>query len=627
MVNKISPEVKSNHSTKNGAISQDEARQVIADRIPGQYKTNCVCHDDSRPSLDIKVTEAGKVLTDCKTCKAPFAQVMRGFGFEDVPGKRQTKTRDTLPENGTIYIYHDATGNEVLYVNRYVKEGETKKSMALWTPTGTGRYQPKGIPKGQKIPLYRLRFIMDKDKAVIVEGEKDVETILKHKPHAAVTTSAMGTGSADRTDWTPLKGKRVTICMDADEPGRKHADKVTSILLAIGCSVDLYTHPGDDKSDITDWIEADGYKATVKRIKSGLVRQKPRTTHFDVGVTEERDFSIEVAGRQIGRAMSDKVCFYAGDYFMVNKTHWQRLAYDQQLRSAVAIEYRPRIIRELDERGWTRTKPEPDNGGYYTSPTLWGAFDYAVSRELERDRNAVAMANGIVCIEDNKPVLRPFDPKTHTNTSCSPLAFGEPSEDAMLSLNELQKQWFPGATLDKFIELISIALFTPNHRRILQILAPAATGKSTLISLLQRCFGNLCYSVSPEAIQQKSAHNEGLVDIIQHKPRFILISEAIKEIDAGLINAATGGELIRARRMRKPEVSGYVSGLPIIFREHPLKIDGETEGTRSRIITLKLNSFIDNPDPGLLERIKAGNEDEICKALLYQVVHAAPYHL
>ena len=517
--------------------------------------TNCCCHDDSNPSLSVKITDEGKILTNCLGCGAAYADIIRGLGFADVPGSKKPKTESRLPTNGVIYTYHDAQGKEELFVHRYYKKGETKKSMVLWTPTETGRFQSKGIPQDRKIPLYRLPHIMDKDPVMVLEGEKDCETILKHKHDAAVTTSAMGAGSSSRTDWTPLRGKRVTVCMDADDDGRKHADKVANILLSLGCTVDVYNHPADDKSDITDWIEMDGYKATLKRIKAGLVRQKPRKSHFDVGVEDEMDFSIEVAGRQIGKHMINRMAFFKGDYFMATQTHWERCTYDQQLRSQIAIDQRPRIIRELDERGWNRTKPEPDSAGFFNSPTLWGAFDTVVTRHLEKDRDALAVQNGVLRIENGEPTIRPFDPSTDTNTSCSPLAFEEPSDEAMLRLCDLEKQWLPGDDAQNmFVELISRSVFQPNHRRVLQILSPPATGKSTMIALLQRCFSHLCYTISDEAIQQKSPHNEGLCDLIQFRPRFILINESISKVDAGLLNSLTGGELQRAKRMRKPEM-------------------------------------------------------------------------
>ena len=325
MVTQTSPERKQNLNTTNGIIPQDEARQAIAERRAGQFSCLCPCHPDKSPSLSFKITDDGKLLIHpCRGCGAKYPDVMRAFGFDNIPGIKKPKTESKLPTNGTTYTYHDEHGKDVLFVNRYVKTGESKKRTALWTPTTTGRFKAQGIPKSQKIPLYRLPHILDKNPVMVVEGEKDVEEVLKHQSSAHITTSAMGAGSADRTDWTPLRGKRVTVCMDADDNGRKHADKVTGILLSLGCTVDLYTHPGNDKSDITQWIEDDGFETTLKQIKKGLVRQKPRKTHFDVGVEDEKDFSIEVAGRQIAKEMKDEVTFFKGDYFNATETHWER---------------------------------------------------------------------------------------------------------------------------------------------------------------------------------------------------------------------------------------------------------------------------------------------------------------
>ena len=153
------------------------------------------------------------------------------------------------------------------------------------------------------------------------------------------------------------------------------------------------------------------------------------------------------------------------------------IAYDNQLHSQIAIDWRPKIIRELDERGWDSTKPLPDSSTFFASGQLWGAFDAMVTRDLEMNRDSLAASNGIVSIRDGKPTIRPFDPSIDTNTHCSPITYAEPSPEAMDRLCKLQEQWFPGDAGSKFQEMIATALFKPNHRRILQILAPAATGK------------------------------------------------------------------------------------------------------------------------------------------------------
>ncbi len=60
-------------------------------------------------------------------------------------------------------------------------------------------------------PLYNLPGIAAADELIICEGEKAAQVLID-KGYTA--SSAMGGANAplDKTDWSPLKGKRVIIC-------------------------------------------------------------------------------------------------------------------------------------------------------------------------------------------------------------------------------------------------------------------------------------------------------------------------------------------------------------------------------------------------------------------------------
>ncbi|MCA9266588.1 MAG: DUF3987 domain-containing protein, partial [Planctomycetales bacterium] len=73
------------------------------------------------------------------------------------------------------------------------------------------------------------------------------------------TTSAHGSQSPDKTDWSPLAGKECVILPDNDEAGQKYADRVQEILAQLTPSpiVKLVNLPDlPDHGDIADWVEA-----------------------------------------------------------------------------------------------------------------------------------------------------------------------------------------------------------------------------------------------------------------------------------------------------------------------------------------------------------------------------------
>jgi hypothetical protein len=55
-------------------------------------------------------------------------------------------------------------------------------------------------------------------------------------PSSVVITSPGGSKAADKADWSPLKGRRVLIWPDADEPGTDYANDVAALAVRAGAS-------------------------------------------------------------------------------------------------------------------------------------------------------------------------------------------------------------------------------------------------------------------------------------------------------------------------------------------------------------------------------------------------------
>ena len=91
------------------------------------------------------------------------------------------------------------------------------------------------------------------DPIVVVEGEKCAN--LAHSIGLCAVTSAGGAGGAANSDWAPLRGKRVIIFPDNDEPGRKYGREVASILAGINAHVRLFAPKAlPEGGDIEEWI-------------------------------------------------------------------------------------------------------------------------------------------------------------------------------------------------------------------------------------------------------------------------------------------------------------------------------------------------------------------------------------
>jgi hypothetical protein len=134
-------------------------------------------------------------------------------------------------------------------------EKETRFVTYCRHPSGHQAWQIKHLPTPR--PLYNLDKLAERPDApvLITEGAKKCEPAERLFPEYAATAWIGGANGVDKTDWSPLKGRRVVIWGDNDEPGRKAAARVAELALAAGAaSVSIVPVPSSfpPKWDLAD---------------------------------------------------------------------------------------------------------------------------------------------------------------------------------------------------------------------------------------------------------------------------------------------------------------------------------------------------------------------------------------
>jgi replicative DNA helicase len=152
-----------------------------------------------------------------------------------------------------VYPYTDETGAKLYEVCR-VEPGRNgkKKDFRQRTVLPGGGYSWK---QSERKVLYRLPAVLAADEVWIVEGEKDVATL-----EAAGVVATTNSGGA-AAKWIPefsesLRGKRVVLVPDSDDPGRKRADIIAKALSGVAAEVVRLDLPADGGKDVTEWVEA-----------------------------------------------------------------------------------------------------------------------------------------------------------------------------------------------------------------------------------------------------------------------------------------------------------------------------------------------------------------------------------
>lgn len=280
-------------------------------RRTGEQRWQCLCpaHADRRTrSLCIAEGDDGKILLDCKAgCKVDDVCKVLGISLSDLfpasmstAGKPRSRSR-TKPKRSypsikdagqqiarriehddsrsvcfkQHWVYRNADGSESLIVLRFdysdAKNG-TKPDKTFRPVHRNGQGYVEGDPLGL-LPLYGLPALAQVGVVTIHEGEKAADAA--RSIGFCSTTSAHGSDSPEKTDWSPLAGCDVAIFPDNDNAGRKYADGVTAILLRLRPqpTVRIVELPGlPPRGDVYDWLEmhdaleADALRARIQAL-------------------------------------------------------------------------------------------------------------------------------------------------------------------------------------------------------------------------------------------------------------------------------------------------------------------------------------------------------------------------
>jgi len=146
------------------------------------------------------------------------------------------------------YFYHDDNGNILHFVVKMVHT-EKGKEFLQGTPASWGL--------GDTIPvLYNRAAWRDSQAVVIVEGEKDVETL---RAWGIPATTNAGGSKKWRDEYNKqFSDKDVWVCRDNDDAGKAHAYTVLRGIARYARTMHLLCPSALPKGDVTDWRDKEG---------------------------------------------------------------------------------------------------------------------------------------------------------------------------------------------------------------------------------------------------------------------------------------------------------------------------------------------------------------------------------
>jgi putative DNA primase/helicase len=153
--------------------------------------------------------------------------------------KAAPKLHRMLGKPTAIWTYTDAEGHLLGYVFRFDgPDGKEFRPLTLWLSKADGTTSWRWTSWPTPRPLYGLHGLAQRPSApvVVTEGEKARDAAARLLPSFAAVTNTNGAKSADKADWSPLRGRAVTIWPDADAAGLAFAKAATKAILGAGAA-------------------------------------------------------------------------------------------------------------------------------------------------------------------------------------------------------------------------------------------------------------------------------------------------------------------------------------------------------------------------------------------------------
>lgn len=586
-------------------VARDHGLETTQDG-QGREKALCPFHDDHHPSLKL-FPDGGWRCFVCDIGGDAIGLEERLGGHispseaASVLEERYGLMRLTGPESGTqrprrgsrkasgkpvYYDYRDERG-EILYRVKRTAD----KAFYPYAPDGTGGYKTgKGIMTGVRQVLYRLPELLaaDPERTVyLCEGEKDAE---RGAEAGLLTVAHQGGSNRWRSEYAEhLRDRRVRVLPDNDPAGRKWALAAHGDLEGVAASVEIVELPVSGQGeDLADYLHAGGMAEELERlpaVDAEALREAPAhdpDRHALEAVRESENGRGPTVDRRVGGGPPILHLTDAHNAKRLAALHGERIRYIDPWRKFLVYDGVRWLIDDLrrverwakeavpdlildearrlpagsDERSehlsWS-LKSESNMRIKATTEQLKSeAVIAATFDRLDRDPWSLNVLNGTVDLRTGG--LRPHDP-----------------EDFITKLAPVE--YDPEAGCPRWLEMLERILPDPQVRRYVQkacgysataqsgqtadqiLLVPhgmGANGKSTMLGTVADVLGDYAQLSAPDLlVQKRSEHPTALADLFGVRMLMSIETEENVRLNESLIKRLTGGERVRARRMRE----------------------------------------------------------------------------
>ena len=577
----------------------DDARQT-----PSGWQARCRAHDDVQASLSISEGEDGRALLHCHAGCKPEA-IVKAIGLT---------MRDLFSVNGNG---HKPMRRIVAHYNYCNELGTLLFQSVRYDPKDFRQRQPKPDGKegwqwnleGVRLVLYRLPELLAADPSAVVfisEGEKDCDRLAKLE--LVGTTNAMGAGKWRAEYAQDLRGRRVVILPDNDDPGRKHALDVARSLVGKAASIKVVELPGlPEKGDVSDYLDQGHTAEELLHMVSTAPEwtPPPAPAPSSAATPTGEQFTLTDTGlaerfaKQHGADV--RYCYPWQKWLAWDDTRWSPDA-------AAAIEQK---AKQTARAIYQEAADEPDSDRRGALAKFARQSESAAKRaamvQLARSEPGIPILPDALDQDDyllNCPNgtlnLRTNELHTHRRedliTKLCPTPY-EPAAECSLWLACLQRIFYRRQSLITFLQrLFGYCLTGDVLEQLLAIFyGVGANGKSTLLGILMEMLGTDYAMKGVRDLlmaKKQEGHSTDRADLFGKRLVVCIETEERRRLAESLVKDLTGGDRQRARKMYQDNFEFRPTHKLILAVNHKPTITGTDHAIWRRVKLVPFNVII-----------------------------------
>ena len=537
-------------------------------RVGGQLEGSCPnCGGDDRFHVNLN-----DGLFGCRKCD-DYKAILEASGWQ--PNGKQWPTRS----NTQSWDIRTDEGRTVIHHRKNISGGK----QMWWSPKGFKlrngeRYLPYQRGAGESV--------------VIVEGERCVDQLALSVTGYTVLCAGM---RGNLRDWvlSICEGKRVVIWPDNDKPGLSKAaniQKIVEPMAAAVCVADPYGASGTG-ADVVDAI-ADGVD-----IQALLDNAVPKAIEGDdIKALKPFDYAVQVLAKD--QHLMDRSAYSPGLGWLWWDGHWHR-SQEQVSRRVANLRKSSVLTSGYGCARGTRTSALLDEF-MAAEVQLIDAVKFDPEGLTGLPGAKVRQSNGI--IRNARPADRNTMRAGVIPESGTPDKFLDLLNSMFASLGEHTQ-----TATSIVCTMIGLAFAgeVDRQQRFLFISGERRSGKSTLVSILQHCFGQYSAVLSPQTIEVGN-QNQHRTYLAALKGKRLLAANEVssgKSLDSTQIKTLTGGDEITANHMRMDPIQFTIKGLLLLTGNQLPRIVGADSALLRRLVLLPATEC-KLPNPNLLDGLK-----------------------